>query len=126
MIIMGLRRWLATRFPKWPVHQVASVATDEAGIRFARVNGVRESVRWDEVDRVLIRTTDKGPFDDDVFFVVETALDSLVIPQPAKGCDALLCELQQLPGFDNQAVIEAMGCTDNREFLCWERGRARG
>jgi len=29
--------------------------------------------------------------------------------------------LQQLPGFDNAAVIAAMQSTDNQRFLCWER-----
>ncbi len=119
---MGLRDWLATRFPNWPVNRAVSVATDESGVHFVRASGVRVSLRWDEISRVLIRTTDKGPFDDDAFFVVETTHNTLVIPQPARGCHELLRELQQLPGFDNAGVIEAMGCTDNREFLCWERG----
>jgi hypothetical protein len=118
---MGLRRWLATRFPHWPVNRVARVAADDAGLRFVRVSGDQELVPWNEVVRVLIRTTDKGPFDDDVFFVVATTNESLVIPQPAQGCNELLYALQQLPGFDNAAVIDAMGCADNREFLCWER-----
>jgi hypothetical protein len=118
---MGLRRWLATRFPDWPVNRVARVATDDVGLRLARVSGDHELVPWNEVVRVLIRTTDKGPFDDDVFFVLETTRESLVIPQPARGCAELLSDLQKLPGFDNNRVIEAMGCAVNREFLCWER-----
>ena len=118
---MGLRHWLATRFPNWPVNRVARVVTDKAGLRFVRVSGGQELIGWDEISRVLIRTTDKGPFDDDVFFVLETTRGSLVIPQPARGCAELLRELQKLPGFDNNRVIAAMGCTDNREFLCWER-----
>jgi hypothetical protein len=117
---MGLRRWLANRFPNWPVNRVSSVTTDQAGIHFVRASGICESVCWDEIVRVVLRTSDKGPFEDDVFFVVETARDPLVIPQPAHGFDDLLRALQQLPGFDNQAVIEAMGCTDNREFVCWQ------
>ena len=118
---MSLRRWLAARFPDWPVNRVARVATDDAGLLVVRVSGDQERVPWNEVVRVLIRTTDKGPFDDDVFFVVETTLESLVIPQPADGCDELLRALQKLPGFDNAAVIDAMGCAENREFPCWER-----
>jgi hypothetical protein len=45
-----------------------------------------------------------------------------VIPQAAPGASQLLERLQQLPGFNNQAVIDSMGCTDNKQFLCWERG----
>mgnify|MGYP001544696844 CR=1 FL=1 len=63
----------------------------------------------------------QGPFDDDVFFVIETADKNFVIPQAAPGASQLLERFQQLPGFDNEAVIDSMGCTDNKEFVCWER-----
>lgn len=33
----------------------------------------------------------------------------------------LLERLQQLDGFNNEAVIDSMGSTDNNEFICWER-----
>jgi hypothetical protein len=39
------------------------------------------------------------------------------------GAEPLLAALQQRPGFRNDAVIEAMGCTENRDFFCWERCR---
>jgi hypothetical protein len=118
---MGLLRWLAVRFPNMPFHRVATLVVDERGIRCVRRSGVREMVLWEQIHRVSMRTTDKGPFDDDVFFVLETATGILVVPQEAKGSDELLCHLQQLPDFDNHAVIEAMAFTENREFLCWQR-----
>ena len=80
------------------------------------------SSRWDQIQRVLIRTTDRGPFDDDVFLVIETADKKYVIPQAAPGASPLLERLQQLPGFSNEAVIDSMGCTNNKQFLCWQRG----
>ena len=42
------------------------------------------------------------------------------MPQSADGADALLARLQQLPGFNNEAVIEAMSSAD-RTFVCWKR-----
>jgi hypothetical protein len=47
----------------------------------------------------------------------------VAIPGGLMG-DALLQRLQALPGFDNKAVIEAMGCTQDAAFLCWRRTRA--
>lgn len=123
---MGFLRWLSDRLPNSPLHHVSSVAVDERGMLCVHVNGDSEAVRWDQIDRVSIRTTDKGPFDDDVFFVLATAVGTLVIPQPARGSGELLRSLQQLPDFDNEAVIEAMACTDNREFLCWPREGSDG
>ena len=34
----------------------------------------------------------------------------------------LLLRLQQLPGFDHEAVIRALGSTDNELFPVWNRG----
>jgi len=46
---------------------------------------------------------------------------TLVFPQGAKGDKEILQRLQDLPGFNNEAVIEAMGSTEKRIFLCWEK-----
>jgi hypothetical protein len=43
------------------------------------------------------------------------------VPQGATGDRLLLERLQALPGFDNNAVIEAMSSTSRRRFLCWQR-----
>jgi hypothetical protein len=118
---MRLMRWLTSRFPNVPLHRVSRVAVDEQGIHCQRVNGMREAIRWDQLTRVLIRTTDKGPFEDDVFFVLETALGTLIVPQMAPGSAELLRGFHHLPGFDYEAAIQAMACTDNREFPCWQR-----
>ncbi len=53
------------------------------------------------------------------FFVLETAKETFEIPQGATGADQLLAAFQGLPGFNNEAVIEAMACTGNREFELW-------
>lgn len=46
---------------------------------------------------------------------------SLAVPQGATGDGELLWRLQELPGFDNAAFIDAMTCTDDRVFRCWTR-----
>jgi hypothetical protein len=43
------------------------------------------------------------------------------VPQGATGERALLERLQELPGFDDRAVIDAMSATARQRFLCWER-----
>ena len=116
------------RFLSWfkpremaPINRVAVVTCDDQKINFRWAWGSTASLEMDEVRRVLIRTTDQGPFDDDVFFIVETTCKNFVIPQAVTGASQLLEHFQQLLGFNNEAVIDSMGCTDNKEFLCWER-----
>ena len=95
---------------------------DEDGVRVAMPDDTVCVVLWDDLQSVRIRTTDEGPFENDFFWLLEGAGGHVcTIPQEAAGADDLLPRLQELPGFDNEAVIAASGSADNREFLCWQR-----
>jgi hypothetical protein len=101
--------------------QRATVSFDDESVTCRRPNGLVEVVRWADLNAVFIHTTDAGPFIDDVFWVLAGGESGCVVPSEAEGMDQLLKRLQQLPNFDNSAVIEAMSSTENREFLCWQR-----
>jgi hypothetical protein len=112
--------WIGSRLarmaPEWIV--------TEDGVTVIQRERVREEVRWEDLVRVEIVTTDRGPWDDDMFYVL-TGADgrSVVVPSEAPTSGEVLARLQQLPGFDNQAVIDSASCTDNQRFLCWQRPR---
>jgi hypothetical protein len=53
--------------------------------------------------------------------VLHGASSGCVIPQGATGHKRLLERLQELPGFDNEAVIRAMASTSNDTFVAWVR-----
>ena len=108
--------------PLYP-ESLFTVTFDEAECTCTRPGGQKESVRWDALEEVLLMTTDQGPLEPDVFWVLSGGETGVVVPQGATGERALLERLQQLPGFDSRPVIEAMGCTDNRQFSCWKRVR---
>ena len=97
------------------------VAFDDEGVTCTRSSGLRESVRWSDLRAVLIKTTADGPAVDDLFWVLVGRNSGCVVPNEAQGCDRLLERLQQLPGFDNRAVIQASSCIEEQSFLCWER-----
>ena len=113
------RRWLAKLIPHAPVNRAVDVTFDERGITCRRASGLDDHFEWSDLQSVVIRTTNRGPFDEDVFIVLSDAAASCWIPQAI--AHHLLERLQQLPGFDNQAVIEAMCCAENNEFVCWTR-----
>jgi hypothetical protein len=83
--------------------------------------GETETVRWDDLQEVGIVTTDEGPTAEDVFWILLGANGRCAVPGGADGMKELLVQLQQLPGFDNGAVIRAMGSTANARFVCWKR-----
>lgn len=84
-------------------------------------NGKVERVGWADLKKVEVVTTSDGPFAPDVFWVLHGTDGGCVVPQGATGDRQLLKRLQDLPGFDNHAVIEAMCCASDRRFLCWQR-----
>ena len=97
------------------------VTSDDLGVTSTRPDGLVETVPWAELRAVLIETNDRGPWGPDVFWILIGQKGGAVVPMGATGERELLHRLQKLEGFDNEAVIAAMGSTDNARFLCWER-----
>lgn len=100
-----------------------SLAFDDESITTRFADGTRKTVHWAELTKVVIVTTDEGPFVDDVFWRLYAGDDvKVAYPQIVEGSGPLLDAMQErLEGFDNEAVITAMGSTDNARFTVWER-----
>ncbi len=77
-------------------------------------------VRWDALAEVALMTTSRGPFQDDVFFVL-THDDGSNNAIPPSEAGELLPRLQQLPGFDNETFIRAMGVSEEGISALWRR-----
>lgn len=98
------------------------VRVTDSDVVCERPDGQTERVAWEELQAFIVETTDGGPWVADVFWILVGANNSgCVIPQGATGDKALLERLQQLPGFNNEELIRAMGSTSNQKFLCWQR-----
>jgi len=95
----------------------------DAEVVCERPDGKVERVRWDDLQKVEIVTTDKGPMEPDVFWVLHGSKTGVAAPQGATGENELLDRLLKLPGFDNKALIDAMSSATNKRFLCWQRKR---
>jgi hypothetical protein len=97
------------------------VRMSETEIVCERPDGKTERVGWGDLQRVEILTTSDGPIAPDVFWILHGTEGGCAIPHGATGDRELLERLQTLPGFDNATLIEAMGSTTERRFLCWQR-----
>jgi hypothetical protein len=82
--------------------------------------GARESIRWSEVHRISVITTDEGPRLSDVFFALENDRTRLLVPQDARGNEELVELLVSIEGFDLEAFARAMGSAENAELECWK------
>jgi hypothetical protein len=82
-------------------------------------------IAWADIARVVVRTTDDGPYFPDVYWEIyrDEGEPAVMFPQGISGTDELLRELQRrLPGFANDRLIQAMSSTSNELFVLWPDG----
>ena len=82
---------------------------------------------WSVVDRIEIRTTDRGPEEEDVFWEIHDGNRMCSIPNGLIEPTHLFDRLRELPGvgYDTYAAIaHAMGSTDNARFAIWTRSKS--
>lgn len=125
--VMGILRRLfggGASSPRLQPEAQVCVTFDSERVRCCRPGGKEESIAWENLDAVLVETTDQGPLLPDVFWLLlsKDMKSGCVVPQGATGEEELLKELQRkLPGFDHEALILAMASTENHRFLVWQR-----
>lgn len=98
------------------------VTHDEKTITMDDGAGTTAVLAWADLVNVTALTTDGGPFQTDLFWMLtdHDGRNSLLIPMGAQGEHELLLAMQtRLPGFDNMAVVEAMSSTTNGVFQIW-------
>ncbi|MGH8178760.1 MAG: hypothetical protein ACREV5_21080 [Steroidobacter sp.] len=103
------------------------VKFDAQEIRRFLPDGRMESISWSELREIGILTTDEGPGVDDVFWLFLSAEQSrgCAVSNYAEGFAELLPRIQELPGFDNEAVVKAMGSASNNRFVVWRAESAQ-
>ena len=84
-------------------------------------DGATSSVLLSALSRVLISTTDSGPWVADYWLVLVADEGSAAIPLGATGWEPVLERLRTLPGWRLEAELAAVGSTTNAQFPCWER-----
>ncbi len=73
-----------------------------------------------DLRKVSIVTTSKGPMYPDVFWLLENSSEISIVP--SEGPDEnFLSQVQPIPGFKNEEVIRAMKSTEDNIFVCWEK-----
>ena len=101
------------------------VLFDEQEIVLATPAKQLARIAWTDIARVVIRTTDDGPYFPDVYWEIyrDEEQPAVMFPDGIHGTEELLRELQRrLSGFANDRLIEAMTRTSNDLFVLWTNG----
>jgi predicted tellurium resistance membrane protein TerC len=100
-----------------------TVALDEAAIHVTDPAGETAVLARADLSGVALETNDSGPWGADVWWLLFGADETVAcaFPQGAGGEDALVAMLVALPGFDHDALIDAMASTGNALFALWRR-----
>ena len=98
-----------------------SLQIDDWGVR--RLDASGEAVAWADLIGVEIVTTDAGPYNEDLFWLLESAEGKGVALSGGMAQEyGLLAALQErLPGLDNDAVIRSATSVENARFVIWRR-----
>jgi len=96
------------------------VIVTEAGVTCTHASRSTDSIRWNDVEEILLVTTSDGPLLPDMWYVFSGGDGGVSIPSEAKGFDALWEELKtRFPGFDHSQILEAG--TDHAKRLLWKK-----
>ena len=98
-----------------------SVRVNDDGVTFTNPNGAQQFVSWAGLNQVSFVTTDQGPFEQDVFLLLEGDTGNCLIGQDTEGYETVLERVTKLNGFNFEAMIAAMSSTENAKFLCWKK-----
>lgn len=98
-----------------------TVENDDKSIRVADPGGIIRELSKCDLSGVIIETNDTGPWGADVWWLLFGADDkvALAFPQGASGEESLVDYISALPGFDHDALINAMASCHNNVFPVW-------
>jgi hypothetical protein len=84
-------------------------------------SGEQRRIGWERLEQVSIVTNDRGPFADDVFWVLTDGETTIVITNDLPAIAALNERVCALPGARADQIVAAMGSTENATFAIWQR-----
>jgi hypothetical protein len=121
---------MSARFPRGLRRRRAPqgrLVLDDRGVRRLDPRGGETSLAWADLQEVRIVSRPAPTLSEGVRFELRSGTATLLIPRPEATQD-FIDRLQELPGFDTEVLIEAIGSTEDGEFLCWsdQAGNACG
>ena len=115
---MGLIDWLKNRWASYRSaadlpRYAAAISGDE--IHIHRPDGTTDAIDLNYLRKVIVMTNDSGPWDYDVWFILEGSKSKVEFPLETNGLEEVLNVLRKLEGFE----LRGMNSAENASFECW-------
>jgi hypothetical protein len=111
-----------TWFPKPKVTCEFRLVITQDNVSCEHAKKPRESIRWEDVNRIWYNTTSDGPWFPDQWILLEGDNSGCSFTMEAVGFDGMWDEFKnRFVGFNYEPLIR--GGTDDARHLCWERQR---
>jgi hypothetical protein len=120
MLLLYLKSKVSKSVP-YLVERQWIIKSEENRIKSIDYDKKEVVVPLNEIHSINIATNDRGPIETDVWWQIRHASGYLLIPGGSTGENDMLRMLGTLNGFDHNAVIEAMGSTQNKIFRIYSR-----
>jgi hypothetical protein len=106
--------------PKNPEDNFLVTITKEF-IRVEHPERASEEILWNDIKEIKLINTDADPFAPDIWLALLGENSGCLIPQGVKGFETVYEMISKYENFNFDNFIASMSCSDNAEFLLWER-----
>jgi hypothetical protein len=106
--------------PKNPEEDYTITITDKY-VQVEHPEKETEEILWTDIKQIKMINTNDGPFVPDIWLALQGETSGCLIPEGAKGFETVYDIISEYENFDFKNYVESMTCTDNQEFLLWEK-----
>ena len=97
------------------------VSITEILVRIEHPDRKTEEIFWRDILEIKLINTDAGPFAPDIWLALLGQSSGCLIPHGAKGFEEVYEMISKYENFNFDNFISSMSCSDNAEFLLWEK-----
>ena len=105
---------------KEPEDYYETIITEEF-VRVEHPKRETEQILWKDIEVIKLINTDAGPVAPDIWLALLGKNSGCLIPHGSVGFDKLYEIISKYDNFDFGNMTNSMRCTENEEFLLWER-----
>lgn len=107
--------------PKNPEDNFVVTITKEF-VRVEHPGRETQEILWRDIEEIKLINTDAGPLAPDIWLALLGLDSGCLIPHGAKGFETVYEIISKYENFNFDNFIASMSCSDNAEFLLWEKG----